>query len=725
MRKTINTRAIVLGFALQALALTACAPADRRGATEWRHYGGSALGDRYSMLTQIDRTNVAALQVAWRYDTGPGGLQTTPLVVDGLLYGYTPTQAAFALDAVTGRKVWEFQHQADVSFAGSPFATNQQPIRGMTYWRSGGQRRLFVPSLNYLYALDPRTGRPIASFGENGRIDLRQNLDRDPETIPVFLTTPGVIFRDLIIVGFRTAKSAPAAPGDIRAYDVRSGALRWSFHTIPQAGEAGHETWPPEAWRTAGGANNWAGMVVDEERGLVFASTGSAVPDFYGADRGGDNLYANSLIALDARTGRRRWHFQGVHHDTWDRDFPSPPVLLTVQRSGRRIDAVAQASKQGFMFVFDRASGEPLFPIEERPVEQSAIPGEQSARTQPFPLLPAPFSRTEITEDTLAIRTPAAHARALQTFRSMRSGPLFTPWSPTQPTLLSPGFDGGASWGGQAVDRDRGVIYVNANNTASFTSLLPAPPPGTVSRGEELYLQNCASCHRIDRAGSPPEMPSLHGVNSRYLDSRLIGYFIRQGSGRMPGFPQLSPTDANSIVQYLVEADSNQSSQREVQARPSTAASPGYTMNGYNSFVDHEGYPASAPPWGTLSAIDLNTGEYLWQTPLGEYPALAAAGLGNTGTQNYGGPIVTAGGIVIIGATIYDRKIRAFNSTSGEVLWQADLPFAGVATPITYMADGRQYIVIATSGARDRAGPQGSAYIAFAFRQRSPPTSAP
>ena len=674
---------------ISALGLAGSAPE-----TDWPVYGGSAAGDRYSALTQIDTRNVGKLEQVWRFDMGEGGLQTSPLMIGGVLYAATPKQHTIALDAATGKPIWEY----------TPESTAEQAVRGLTYWSDGKDRRLFTSAGFHLIALDPATGKPVPGFGKDGRVDLREGLGRDPATLATFLTTPGVIFGDLIITGFRTSENRPAAPGAVRAYDVRTGELRWKFNLVPQAGEPGYETWEPGSAERGGAANNWAGMVVDKARGIVFVPTGSAVDDFYGGDRKGDNLYANSLVALDARTGKRLWHFQAVHHDVLDRDFPSPPVLLTVTHGGRRIDAVAQTSKQGFVFLFDRVTGKPLFEIEERPVPQSDVPGEATAPTQPFPVKPAPFARQSLTADTLTPRTPEANAWARQAFAGMRYQGPFTPLPLDGQAIVFPGYDGGAEWGGPAVD-PRGVIYINSNDVAWTGGLVATR--ARAERGAALYQEQCAACHGLNREGAPPDFPALTDIGKR-MSRPEIEAVIRGGRGRMPGFPQISGESLDALVGHLRDPAPD-----KVEVGGTGAAT--YRFTGYRKFLDPDGYPAVAPPWGMLSAIDMNSGEYLWRVPLGSYPELAARGMTDTGSENYGGPIVTAGGLLFIGATIYDRKLHAFDVRTGKLLWEGALPFAGTATPITYVASGRQFVVIATSGARDAKGPKGSAYIAFAL----------
>jgi quinoprotein glucose dehydrogenase len=681
--------------------------------SDWPTTGGTPGNSHYSSLAQINRANVAKLKEAWRFETGEeGGLETTPTVIDGILYGLTPSKKVIALEAATGKQLWVFD-----SGVKAPAAN-----RGLTWWTSSAnstEHRILVGIANFLYAIDPATGKPIASFGANGRIDLRANLGREPiEKQSVSLNTPGVIYKDLIIVGSAVPETIPAPPGDIRAYDVRTGALRWSFHTLPHPGEAGYETWSPDSWKTSGAANNWCGMAIDPTRGIVYVPTGSSVPDFYGAGRKGDNLYANTLLALDAATGKLIWHFQGVHHDIWDRDFPSPPILFDLHRDGKTVPAIAQTTKQGILFVFDRTNGKPLFPIEERPFPASNIPGEVASKTQPYPIAPEAFAPQTVTEANLTNRTPEAHAWAIQRLKDIRNEGPYVPLSLGKDTIVTPSFEGGAEWGGPAVDPSNGILYINSNNHVSLGTLISG---ASDLPGRATYLAQCSVCHGDHRQGDPPSFPNLNGIGKR-LTSAQITDTIHHGKGRMPPFP-IGGKQLSDLLSYLEtpsdaaleRAASEQQAGGEKQA--GTSAKGGqYTLTGYRRFLDPDGYPATATPWGSLNALDTKTGKYLWKIPLGEYPELAAKGIVDTGSENYGGPIVTAGGLLFIAATNFDHKIRAFDKTTGKLLWEYTLPFAGNATPVTYTVKGKQYLVIASGGSNlNPRGPIGGIYVAFAL----------
>ena len=648
---------------------------------------------RYSTLDQITKENVRQLQVAWTYESGDhfeaSEMQSNPVVVDGLLYVTTPTLKVVAIDAVTGREVWKY----DPSGGTGPRSRFRH--RGVAVHAD----RVMVTWRNFLIALDRKTGQPIPTFGADGRVDLREGFGRPVENVTVSASTPGVFFEDLYILPSSVPETLPGTPGYIRAFDWKTGQQRWAFHTTPQPGEPGYETWPPDAHQLAGGANAWAGLTLDPALGYVFAATGSASFDFYGTTRQGDNLYADSVLALDARTGKYVWHFQGVHHDIWDWDFPSPPTLVTVQHDGKDVEAVAQTTKFGDTFVLDRRTGASLFPIEERPVPQDAVDGEHPAKTQPRPVKPPPFTRQGLTEDMLSTRTPEVHADVLTRFKAMRTG-MFQPPS-LEGTIVFPGFDGGAEWGGSAFDPSSGLLYVNANEMPWVVRLIP-------NDDTSLYRSKCATCHKADRTGTPAA-PSLIGVGTR-LSRDEIMTIVRQGTGRMPGFPDMGGRNIGDVADFLITG-------KDKAADPAFRKAPGYLKyrsDGESIFLAPDGYPAVTPPWGTLNAIDLNKGEIRWRIPLGEVPALAAKGLTNTGSDNYGGPIVTKSGLVFIGATNFDRKFRAFDAATGALLWETTLPAAGNATPSTYRIDGRQYLVIVCGGGKNGA-PSGSSVVAFAL----------
>ena len=692
--------------ALWTVASLLCASAHGASANaDWPTYLGGKGRSLYSPLQQINKANVAKLKVAWTYDTGDKGeYQANNLIVGGTLYTATPSRKVIALDAATGRELWKWDPKSE-----RPGGGGRQ--RGLVYWQNerGGEQRLFSSVGNHLYALDPKSGQVIRSFAQNGSLHLGTGLDVEG-TPAIGLNTPGVTYKDALIIG------GLGGPGAVRAFDVRTGERRWIFHLIPRPGEVGYDTWPADAYKTATGLMPWSGQSLDEKRGIVYVATKTAEPDFYGGARHGDNLFANCVVALDAATGKRLWHFQIAHHDLLDKDLPCPPVLLTVKQGGKKIDAVAQGTKHGMVFVFDRLTGKPLWPIEERLVPKSDLRDELTSPTQPFPSKPAPLMRHYYTEAEVSTISPQAYSNTLERIRiSPNFGPFPAP--SLRETVMFPGFDGGMEWGGGAADPD-GVYYVNVNEIPWLVQMVEtrradgAPVPG----GERDYTAFCAGCHGLDRAGNiPGGFPSLLGVATRKTREQMM-LVTKMGAGRMPAFDVLADAQRAAILDYVVNGPQVSASRPDelAGARSATSSSaPPFAFSGFRRYLDAEGYPAIKPPWGTLNAVDLNTGEIKWKVPLGEYAKLTARGIPPTGTENYGGPVVTAGGLIFIGATA-DETFRAFDKRTGAILWQTKLPFGGNATPSTYMIKGRQYVVISAGGGKS-GRPAGGSIVAFAL----------
>ena len=673
---------------------------------DWPVYLGGKGRSLYSSLRQINRDNVSQLEVAWIYETGDKGeYQANNLIVDGVLYTPSPTRKVIALDAATGRELWKWDPADERSGQG------RGRQRGLVYWENdtGGERRLFTGVGGYLFALDAKTGETVRDFGENGSVNLRSGLN-----------TPGVVYRDLLILGGVGGKGA------VRALDVRTGAQRWIFHLIPRPGEAGYDTWPKDAYKTATGVMPWCGQSLDEKRDMVYIATKTAEPDFYGGRRHGKNLFANCVLALNASTGERLWHFQIVHHDLLDKDLPCPPVLLTVTQGGEKIDAVAQGTKHGRVFVFNRVTGEPLWPIEEKPVPSSDLRGEKAWPTQPFPTRPPPLMRQRYTEADISNISPETRQLTLDRVVASPNFGAF-PAPSLNETVMFPGFDGGMEWGGAAADPD-GIYYVNINEMPWLLQMVETrrADGSKLIPGERDYMIYCGACHGLDKKGNlAAEFPPLIDVAQRKTRAE-IEQITRQGGGRMPGYATMPEAKRTAILDYVLNAEPPSASRKEAGAATSSAANgeaPAYAFGGFRRWLDNEGYPAIKPPWGTLNAVDLNTGEIKWKVTLGEYPELTARGIPPTGTENYGGPLVTASGLLFIGATA-DETFRVFDKETGKILWQTKLPFGGNATPSTYMINGRQYVVISAGGGKS-GRPRGGSLVAFALPDRQKPGARP
>jgi len=603
---------------------------------DYPSYGGDPGGMRYSALTQINPQNASQLKEVWRYDLGgPASIENQPIVVNGVLYGVS-TKTVYALDAATGQTKWVY----------TPATFPGRNPRGLTFWTDGKVRRIIVGRSNMMDELDADTGKLNLDFGVEGTVDLNGQLRGPASDNRVAMISPAGLYKNILITHGGVGETTPASPGDIRGWDVRTGKLLWTFHTIPHPGEEGYSTWPEDAYQKAGGANAWGGVSVDDKRGIVFATTGSASDDFYGGDRVGNNLYANSLIAINATTGKKLWHFQAVHHDLWDADFSCPPTLSTMVRNGRTIDVVFATPKTGYIYVFNRETGEAIFPIDEKPVPTNGAPGDEVSRTQPIPRITPGLSwDREITENDLTQRTPEAHAAVLERFKNMVSGPMFTPPQFGKDTIVAPGFAGGVEWGGLMTDPVNHLAFFNSIRVAWYTSVFERQAPGAGRGG-------------------------------------------RGGRGGNAG-------DAVAV-------------DREPHSRYSTA--------GYRSFRDPDGYPATAPPWGTLTAMDLNTGKFVWNIPFGEYPELNHP---EWGSESYGAGVVTASGILMIAAAVADPHFKVYDTKTGKLISKTELPFPGIASPATYMVNGRQYVAFATSTGRARgATSTGSMLVAYALPQQ-------
>jgi quinoprotein glucose dehydrogenase len=690
----------------------------------WKAYRGDDGITAYSGLHQVNTENVSQLGVAWSYRThdniGNSSIQCNPLIVDGVLYGVSPRQKTFALDAKTGKQLWLFDpYKGDTISSGV--------TRGLTWYEKEDDRRVFVCVRHRIFSLDAKTGEPFKNFGDSGYVDLRKGLrdDAEIEKYSIQNTSPGVIYNDMIIVGSSMGETYTDLPGNIRAYDVNTGELKWLFNTIPRPGEFGYDTWPAENYKSAAGCNAWSGLSIDRKRGMLFAATGSPGFDFHGGNRKGANLFANSVIALDAATGKYKWHFQVSHHDLWDYDLPSPPILVTINKDGRPVDAVVQLSKQGWIMVFDRDTGKPLFPIEERAVTKSRMADEHSFPTQPFPLKPAPLARQHFDTTMVTDISKASHDYIINEISKYSYGDIYHPQH-TDGIVQVPGFRGGGEWSGGAFDPTSNIIYIGANDIPNVVQLVELKPEDeneiyklpVLKAGEMVFQKNCSPCHGTDRKGIDP-FPSLLNIAGK-MKAQQAFEIIEKGRDKMPSFINLSLPQREAVVAYLFNQRNKKLSrpQKEQQKQKGgdTVSSnfKQYKIKGYTQLKDHFGYPGIKPPWGTLNAVNLNTGEYVWKRTLGQYPELINKGIPETGTQLFGGGVVTAGGLIFIAAS-RDEKFRAIDKTNGKVLWEFQLPVGGYATPATYEVDGKQYVVIAAGGGGLQATKTGDYYFAFSL----------
>jgi quinoprotein glucose dehydrogenase len=704
---------------LSIIIFSSCSNSVSDDYSGWANYGGTKDANRYSSLDQINVENVKELKEAWVFNTGDkdtanrSEMQCNPIVIDGTLYVTSSKLKLFALDPVSGKQKWVFDPSENLTEK-IGFGIN----RGLMYWQDekGTDRRIFYGAASKLYAVNAINGEPMKDFGNGGSIELKEGLDiPESQDGSLLLKTPGVIFKDLLIVGMSLSEDADALPGHVRAFDVRTGKRKWIFHTIPQPGEFGYDSWEDkEAWKNIGGANNWTGMSLDEERGVVYVPTGTASPDFYGGTRKGSNLFANSIIALDATTGKYIWHYQVIHHDLWDRDLPAAPNLITVRNNGKNIDALAQITKHGYIYLLDRTNGKPIFPIPEVPVPQEALPGEKPWPTQPIPTLPESFSRQNFGPEDISNISPETQRELTESYVQIKNRKQFTPPS-KEGNWMYPDFGGGGEWGGAAVDMETKILYVNSNEVPSTQIMLDAPQTegSGITPGRAVYNKHCISCHGPQLKGSGTEYPSLKNLNKKY-NAVQLSQVIQQGRNRMPSFKHVPESEQKSVIAFLLQMEAGYKEKNAlVKTQVTKKSQIPFIMKGYDRFVDKDGYPGIKPPWGTLNAVDLNSGKLLWKVPLGEYAELIKSGLGITGSRNYGGPLVTKGGLIFIAATP-DEKIRAFDKKSGKMVWESKLPAAGFASPATYRIGGKQFLVIACGGGKLGAK-SGDSYVAFAL----------
>lgn len=706
---------------LSVSLMLACGP-QQPTYLSWAKTGGGSENLKYSALQQIDTTNYAKLSVAWVYHTENndstkfGPMECNPIVVNGVMYGVSPKLKLFAVNAATGKEIWTF-NPADSAANKTWHRTSVNMNRGVAYWEKENDKRIIYTVGPIVFCVNAATGKLVPSFGTDGGINLVNGLDRDPSKLFVAPTSPVMVYNNLFFVSGLVGEETP---GHIRAFDVQTGKQQWIFHTIPYPQEKGYETWDDTtAYRHMGSTNSWAGFSLDEKRGILFAPTGNPTNDFYGGNRTGKGLYGNSLLAIDAVTGKLKWHFQTVHHDVWDMDLPAPPALVTVTHKGKQIDAVAQTTKTGFVFLLDRETGKPLFPVKEMPVNTATtLENEKLWPTQPMPVIPKPLVRQSFdSADLNDIVDARSYAFIKKTFLDYGPSKIFTPPS-VKGTIVLPGYDGGAEWGGPAFDPETQLLYVNTNEMAWLLNMVENKKNNkslltNYEAGKIIYTQNCMKCHGTEMQGGG-NYPSLIGVDKKYTVS-TFSQLVTTGKRMMPGNNVLTNTEKTALASYVLNVKNAQ--QVKYTGELSKLLPPQkttYGFTGYNKFLTPEGYPAIRPPWGSLTAIDLKTGAHVWKIPFGEFEALKAKGIAATGRENYGGPVVTKGGLLFIGASA-DGKFRIIHKRTGKILREIDLPAPGVATPSIYEVNGKQYVVIACGGSK-WGGKTSDAYVAFALQ---------
>ncbi|MFZ4261589.1 PQQ-binding-like beta-propeller repeat protein [Sphingobacterium sp. HJSM2_6] len=693
----------IFPWIIMLCSFISCQNPDRFTVNDWAYAGGQESQQKYSNLTQINKETVSQLSLAWTYHSSDpsGNVQMNPVIVDGIVYITTPKQEVIAVEGETGKEKWRFNPARESEqFAGIN--------RGIAFWRKKGERdRIFFTSAGYLNSIFAEDGKVDTSFGDFGRISLNEGQVKPADQMGITAPAAPVLYKDMVIVGAMTWSS----PANVSAYHVKTGKRVWIFHTIPQPGEVGYETWAnQDSWKDGAGVNVWGGLSVDSKNGMIYFSTGQPKNDFFRPDNEGDQLFGNCVVAIDGETGKHIWHYQAIRHDLWDLDLPCAPIVTELNMDGVQIPGLVQLTKTGNVLLFNRITGELLSKVEDREVPASSLEGEHASTTQPYVLWPEPFAKQVVTQEDLTRIDSTSHAFALNRFLSADAG-WFIP--PSLKGIIYYGIHGGAEWGGGSYDPNENMIYVNANELAWHITMQEINQPSAANQtalnhpGKALFLKNnCSNCHGANRQGVGG-IPKLVDLNSKYSEQELVA-LIRNGKGAMPPFPQIGQEEMHTIASFLLDQEAKETK------LPSAIEKPVYRAMDYTKFLDQNGYPATAAPWGTLNALDLTTGKVRWKVPLGEHPELTAKGIPQTGTENFGGSIVTAGGLVFVAAT-RDEKIRAFDKHTGQVLWEYQLPFGGYAVPSTYAVNGKQYLIIAATGGGKLGTKTGDAYIAFAI----------